>query len=284
MHLIIKCTAMTNKEITKASLLDIIFNNRNKDYGAYALRREYPVRMLIALASTLFLIFLIFLLSSFTSDRKSELNNKPDEHLFVVKTFELLPDKLKEPEIQKSKPAYKQPAASITFSSQIKIVDDLKLKTTDVPEVTDLIDNDIATITRQGPKRDSQFIPFIPAPKNDGNGIFDETPAPDKTIIFSQSNPEFPGGEDALMRFFERNLNTPDELDGGNKKMVQVRFRINKDGVVSSLEIFKSGGEAFDKEVIRVCNKMPRWKPATQNGIQVPVTFVLPVTFIAYDQ
>ena len=273
---------MTNKEIMQASLLDIVFDNRNKDYGAYALRRDYPNHLLIALASSLSFIFLIFLLSSFTSDRKPGLINKPDEHLFVLKTFELPPDQPKESKILKSKPTDKQPTASIKYSSQIIIEKDKKLKATDMPDVTDLIDNDIATITRQGPKRDSQFIPFIQAPKNDGNGIIDETSS--ETVIFSQSEPEFPGGEEALMRFFDRNLNTPDELSSGDRKMVQVRFRITKDGVVSLLEIIKSGGEVFDKEVIRVCKKMPRWKPATQNGIQVPITFVLPVTFIAYDQ
>jgi protein TonB len=46
----------------------------------------------------------------------------------------------------------------------------------------------------------------------------------------------------------------------------------------------KTGGEAFDKEVIRVCKKMPRWKPAMQNGINIPVSFLLPVTFMAYEQ
>ena len=275
---------MTKKEIMQASLLDIVFDNRNKDYGAYELRREYPFRLIIALSSSLAFIFLIFLLSSFTSDRKPGLINKPDEHLFVVKTFELPPDQPKESKILKSKPAYKQPTASIRYSSHVIIEKDKKLKATDMPDVNDLIDNDISTITVEGPKKDSQFIPYKPVPKNDGNGIIEETIIPAVTIIFSQSKPEFPGGDDALMRFFDRNLNTPDELTEGNRKLVQVRFRVNKDGMVSSLEIIKSGGEVFDKEVIRVCKKMPRWKPAMQNGIQVPVSFVLPVTFIAYDQ
>ena len=86
------------------------------------------------------------------------------------------------------------------------------------------------------------------------------------------------------MRFFYTHLNTPGELSDGEKIMVQVRFKIDKEGVVSSLEIYKSGGELFDKEVIRVCRKMPRWKPALQNGINVPVSFVIPVTFIAMEQ
>ena len=75
-----------------------------------------------------------------------------------------------------------------------------------------------------------------------------------------------------------------EELTEGKKRMVQVRFKIDKEGVVSSLEIYKSGGEVFDKEVIRVCKKMPRWKPAMQNGITIPVSYVIPVTCIVSEQ
>lgn len=268
----------------QASLLDIVFDNRNKDYGAYALRRDYPNHLLIALASSLFLILLIFLLSSFTADKKPVLNKKPDDNIVILKTLQLPPDPPKTPEIPKGKPEYKQPAASIKYLSRIKIEKDNKLKTTDVPDKDEFIDKEISAKNVEGPKKEGQVITDNPAPKNDGNGIIDEKPVIKEEIIFSHSKPEFPGGEDALMRFFDRNLSIPGELSAGDKKMVQVRFKINKDGVVSTLEIIKSGGELFDKEVIRVCKKMPRWKPAMQNGINVPVSFVLPVTFIAYDQ
>jgi protein TonB len=66
--------------------------------------------------------------------------------------------------------------------------------------------------------------------------------------------------------------------------MVQIRFKVDKDGVVSDLEISRSGGSEFDREVIRVCKKMPRWKPAVQNGFNVPVNYMLPVTFIGAEQ
>lgn len=50
------------------------------------------------------------------------------------------------------------------------------------------------------------------------------------------------------------------------------------------MEIVQTGGDMFDKEVVRVCKKMPRWKPAIQNGMHVPVSYVLPVTFIGTEQ
>jgi protein TonB len=59
---------------------------------------------------------------------------------------------------------------------------------------------------------------------------------------------------------------------------------VDKDGSVNTFEIVTSGGREFDNEVVRVCKKMPRWIPALQNGINVPVSYVLPVTFIGVEQ
>jgi periplasmic protein TonB len=65
---------------------------------------------------------------------------------------------------------------------------------------------------------------------------------------------------------------------------VQIKVKVDKDGAVNTFEIVTSGGSEFDREVVRVCKKMPRWTPAVQNGINVPVNYVLPVTFIGTEE
>jgi periplasmic protein TonB len=112
----------------------------------------------------------------------------------------------------------------------------------------------------------------------------DKEGIPASQPILRNSSPEFPGGQEALMKFLSRNLDTPDELESGDKKMVRARFKVDVDGRVSLVEIVQTGGALFDKEVIRVCKKMPRWKPAIQNGEAVPMSYVLPVTFLGVDQ
>jgi protein TonB len=94
----------------------------------------------------------------------------------------------------------------------------------------------------------------------------------------------FPGGQQAWMNFLNKYLRTPDELEAGQKKSVMVRFSVGADGSISQFEIMQSGGEAFDNEVIRVLKKMPKWKPAVQNGHNVSVMFTQPVTFMAYEE
>jgi len=86
------------------------------------------------------------------------------------------------------------------------------------------------------------------------------------------------------MEFLSRNLRTPSELEAGQKRNVMVRFTVGEDGSVTQFEIVQSGGEAFDREVIRVLKKMPKWKPAIQNGRPVSVLFTQPVTFLAVEE
>ena len=99
-----------------------------------------------------------------------------------------------------------------------------------------------------------------------------------------ERDPAFPGGQEALKQFLARNLNTPEDLQNGEKKVVKIKFQVDKDGSVTTFEIVTSGGNVFDREVVRVCKKMPRWTPALQNGINVPVNYILPVTFIGVEE
>lgn len=96
----------------------------------------------------------------------------------------------------------------------------------------------------------------------------------------------FPGGTQALRRFLEQNLRDPrDEgAEPGSVVRVQVKFIIATDGQPGSYELMQSGGETFDREVMRVLRKMPRWTPARQNQRTVPMYFILPVSFAVHDQ
>ena len=84
---------------------------------------------------------------------------------------------------------------------------------------------------------------YLPASSNEYAKIVqtviteNEMQVKEKETIFSHNDPEFPGGMEALSRFFYRNLNAPDELSAGEKKKVQVKFQINNEGIVSGLEI-----------------------------------------------
>jgi protein TonB len=273
---------MTNKEILQANLLDIVFDGRNKEYGAYALRKEYNNRLLIAMGISMSVIVLVIFFSFNNGNKNSFSSLQMKNDSIVVRTVHLIEPKKVKPEVIKEivKPKTVK-AAAAKLTSTIDIKPDNQVKET-MPSIEDLKGKIISTET-------------IDAPAHDGNekeknvvdvvGVDNAEPAkPENKFAIQERDPEFPGGVEALRKFLFKNLVTPDALNVDEKKIVQIKFKIDKDGSVTTFEILTSGGHEFDSEVVRVCKKMPRWVPAIQNGIHVPVNFILPVTFIGVEQ
>jgi len=96
--------------------------------------------------------------------------------------------------------------------------------------------------------------------------------------------PSFPGGSAAWLKFLQRILQAPEDVEPGKRIEVQIRFWVDIDGSVSRPEIIKSGGAAFDKEVMRVMKKMPKWEPALQAGRPIAVAYQQPVIFIGQEE
>lgn len=272
---------MTNSEILKADILDILFEKRNKDYGAYALRRGYNQRLLIATTVALSLIILLVVINTF-SNKYSAPVPVIQQHIVELKEVVIAQEKLKQPEKPKlpQKPVQKIATQKFTSVVQIKPDKDVKDK---VPDLAKLDDSKISGETTAGKKDDG--IPKEPEKKmNTGGGDGDNTTETQSVFNPEEKDPEFPGGPDALRKFLASNLQTPGDLEQGERKIVKIRFKVDKDGSVNTFEIITSGGNDYDHEVVRVCKKMPHWVPAIQNGINVPVSYVLPVTFMGVEQ
>jgi periplasmic protein TonB len=266
---------MTSNEILKADVLDILFENRNKMYGAYTLRKFYNNRLLAAL---IFSIASVVLLLLFLKPAVSHTATTPSVPGLQLTTIELPKDvfipKKPEPPAPPKAPAV----------AQQQFIDQIKITTNNVaavvPEQAELIQVAISNITESGVPGDA--LPPISENNNASANQteYNTTPAP----ALMQAQPEFPGGTAAWSSFLSRHLQAPDALEGGEKKTVLVRFLVSKDGSVTGFEIVQSGGAAFDNEVIRVLKKMPKWKPAIQNGQHVDVTFTQPVTFMGIEE
>lgn len=84
---------------------------------------------------------------------------------------------------------------------------------------------------------------------------------------YADVEPEFPGGDDALMQFIHTNFIYPDSsIANGESGTVYVQFVVNQDGSVSDIKILKSVSPLLDAEAIRVISIMPRWTPGQLNG------------------
>lgn len=271
---------MTSHEILKADLLDILFDNRNKQYGAYALRRQYHSRLTVALGSALSTIFLLvfFLEPGAASDRNYPPGEKPDIHVIEIPP---IPPEIPKPPV-KSTPPPQPKAAQSSLTRNLNMVEnpdpEKELKPMEEIKLTAVSSTNV-----QG-----TFVPevqTVPSPQTtNGTGPGGAKTEDKPQFVPLEKGPEFPGGQQAWANFLNRYLQTPDELEPGEKKMVLISFLVDVDGAVTGFKVVRSGGNAFDNEVIRVLKKMPKWKPAIQNGQPVSVPFTQPVTFVGLEQ
>jgi len=263
---------MTNKEILQADLLDILFEHRNKLYGAYALRKTYSRRLGIALGVALSSVLLFILMSFIKKNDRGDIN-RPREEVIKVTTVVLPEDKPKEPD-----PIKEKPKAQADYQKIIVVPDN--------EADTSIVKNDDLENRIIGSKTIDGDIPndIVSTPESSGNSVVVKESEKIEEPIGPSRDPRFPGGPAAWLTFLQRYLQAPGDVEPGERIEVQVRFWIDVDGSVSRAEIIKSGGSAFDKEVLRVLKKMPKWEPALQAGRPIAVAYQQPVIFIGQEE
>lgn len=113
------------------------------------------------------------------------------------------------------------------------------------------------------------------------NGPSDEEEVDDSTpFVIVEQQPEFPGGQSALMAYLSKSIKYPPfAAENGIQGRTTLSFTVEKDGSISNIEVMRSPAEELSKEAVRVVQAMPKWKPGKQRGKAVRVKYVLPVTF-----
>ena len=115
--------------------------------------------------------------------------------------------------------------------------------------------------------------------KNDAEvGI--ETKVEEKVYTIVEKMPEYPGGREAMIRYFRSNLVYPEKSKKeGIEGKVIINFSIDKKGKVINVKVKQSVAEDIDAEAIKLIKNMPIWSPGTQDGIPVVVSFNFPINF-----
>ncbi len=269
--------------ILQSDLLDIIFENKNKQYGAYVLRKQYNHRLTIALMAMFAIVVITALLIS--REHKKKILDIPE----IMKTFVMSPavpekPKLPEPVKPKAIPATAQKKNNtVQFNTQIKIVDN-NIVTTKLPDLTD--SSAIAGVTFKGPGDDNPIVTIpggVPAPPGKVPSTTMGTTDPTTPRVTAEIMPSYPGGIEALRAFLARHLTNPEDVAAGEEVNVKVRFVVGIDGRLKGFEVTEDGGNAFNNEVIRVLKKMPEWVPGRSQGQNVSVYYTVPVKFVSAE-
>lgn len=244
-------------------LNELAFERRNKEYGAYHLRKRYFRFLLIStiigiiIAGFISLIPLVY----YYFEPVPLLD---DDYLFEAE-YTVFNDEHDWPE----KMAY----------AAAKLPEEPKLQQ---PVVTDSVPPEKEKPKEEPPevKPDEHPVHVDSSGQKSGSGLGQGTGDDGSVMVTADIHPQFPGGNDARLKFLRQNVRYPEEAV---KKQIQgvvmTSFIVERDGTLSNIKIISGIGGGCDEEAIRVINTMPRWEPAKRNGKPVRIILKMPILF-----
>jgi protein TonB len=252
-------------DLLKNEWLDIVFEGRNKSYGAYDLRKsdtKTTARALVLGAVIFSFLVSIPLLASLIPESSDDDMNM-DKKIVTVK----LPPK------EKPKENLPPPPPPPPKVDQVKFVKPVVAKAEEVveepPKIKEIVDKKLGAETIKGdPDAELTVEPV-------GNGDVVEEDNSIYNTAGIEVKPDFPGGMEKFYKFVGKNYQVPEEE--GLKGKVFVSFVVEKDGSLTDIKVIRDIGYGTGKEAIRVLKSCPRWNPGEQNGKKVRVLYSLPI-------
>ncbi len=261
----------------KVQLDDVIFESRNKSYGAYALRQSYGKQMKRGIIGGLSL-FALLVSSPLIADRMAVKKVPLDT---VVTIFDAeLPDDVKKPVVPPPPPPPAAPKQIATQRFSPPIVTEEAEIEPPMPRIDDITLN-VATQTQKGDNVETfvntvevpQIAPPIDVPTK-------AVEKPETIFIYVEQMPEYMDGMKAMFRFLSDNIKYPAlARENGIEGTVYVGFTVGKDGKIRDVMVKRGIGGGCNDEAVRVVTMMPNWKEGRQNGKSVNVAFTLPIKF-----
>ncbi len=271
-----KSIIMETQSILQSDFLDILFDGKNKSYGAYDLRKTYDQRIKIALISTCTIttIIVALVISQNSFGNVNTVQQVVDIQLSSIKEET---KKIEQPPPKK----IEQQIKTISVTPPLIVKDNEVEPLDEVKTIEEIEDTKIGNFNQEGEK--STDIVEAPIEKT-GTGvkaIYEEEES-DKVFNVVQIAAEFPGGLNGWMKYLQRNLNSSLPVDNGapaGKYTVVVSFIVSKDGSISEVIAENDPGFGTKAEALRVITKGPNWKPAIQNGRNVIYRHKQSITF-----
>lgn len=274
---------MSKIDLISSDWVDLVFEGRNKAYGAYRLRKSTTKRNILAMVAVVLLLivaFIILTVKNFVDEQRAkvamtqvvELTNydQPKKKAEVKqKKVEVEPERV----VERVKSSIKFTAPVIKKDEEVKPDEELKtqdelMSTKTAIGTFDVKGNDDAN----GEILKAKDVIAEPEPPKheEENKVFD--------IVEQQ--PMFPGGPAALMKYLSEHTKYPVVAqENGVQGRVTVQFVVEKDGSISDVHVLRGVDPSLDKEAVRVVKSLPRWTPGKQNGITVRVNYRVPVLF-----
>ncbi|GGH76243.1 protein TonB [Filimonas zeae] len=283
---------MQANNIMNADMLDILFEHKNKAYGAYNLRRTYDKRLYAALGAT-FAVGLLFTISTlFAGEGNKKTVMEVSDYVLLNPLEEVKKKEQPIPEVAAPAP----PAAAPQVIQQIRVTnvtpprivrDDQVTADNTVPPVEDLDKTIIGNVTLAGSDDPGSIAPPVNPTGTGGTGGGRIGGGGNEVVdgggfVTVQVEARFPGGAEAWKKYLERNLNRDLPIENGasiGRYTVIVSFVVDKEGNLSDVKAENNPGWGTADEAVRVIKRGPKWQPAIQNGRNVTYRQRQSITF-----
>ena len=271
---------MNNAQIAQASLNDLVFEGRNKAYGAYVLRKLYQrhVTRALIIATAIFSLLVFFpLIAQLIKDKLPKEKVKMLQENVLMDAPPLDDTKPPPPPPPPEAPPPPPPKlTTIKFTPPV-VKKDEEVKKQEVPDQEELKDKTVATVTVKG----NTDAPDLSELSGDGNKVVEEV-VENKVYTYVEQMPELPGGggNGAIVAAIQKATRYPPlALRNQVEGRIFVSFTVNAQGDVSDVKVVKGLGSGLDEETIRAVKTLPKFIPGKQNGRSVSVSFTVPITF-----
>lgn len=266
--------AKRNVDLTSKEWRDIVFSNKNKEFGAYQLRaksdKRHNMAVLYTLIGLVIVLFLIFGYSKYSDYQaeKAALEAKEKAEKMsqaILEQVEETPeedDEIEEQKFEQPEVVVPEEVLATVQVTQIAIVDADKVKNEVMDMETQQEDNTARGVVNQEGSDDAdkfkavqeQVVVKEPEPEV-------QKPKEEQIFIAVEQPAEFPGGVAALMRWLNNNMRYPEAAQQNDiQGRVTVNFVVEKDGSIANVKIAKGVDKDLDREALRVVKKMPKWK------------------------
>ena len=278
---------MAQIDLTRNGWCDLIFEGRNKEYGAYKLRTQTGKRNLKAIITIAILaalcIILFYIKAGYDAYQAAHAKNEN-----VTEISALNQPKKKEAQVERKvqveekKEVVKEVKSSIKFTAPV-IKKDADVKPEEEMKTQDQIMQTNTAIGALDVKGNSDQGEILKVTQRVETEPVKAEPKPEvenKVFDVVEQMPSFPGGPSALMQYLSSNIKYPVVAqENGVQGRVVVSFVVERDGSITDVQVARSVDPSLDREAQRVVRNMPRWIPGKQNGQAVRVKYNVPVAF-----
>ena len=277
-------------DLSSREWCDLVFEGKNKDFGAYVIRTDSPKRHNKAVLWTIIGAIIFGMLAwgivktnQYLEERRLAEQGEQEEVLIDMSQETEEPEEQQERLEQPKPEVLPEEVLKSVKVTELQIVEDDKVKKEDEIKTQDELketetafgqkDNEKGTEDRNVTRTLKEEVVVekkVEAPKEVKEEIFRSV----------EQMPQFPGGEAALMKYLQSHINYPPMAAENNVQgRVVVQFVVDKSGRVGEVKVVRSVDKDLDKEAVRVCKSLPKFTPGRQNGQAVSVWYTLPVTF-----